>query len=380
MNAVIDTLAIFLLVVGCFFVFLGAFALVKLSSFFTRIHGPTKASTLGVGCILAASILYHTVHGAGLHPRELLITLFLFMTAPVSAHLMSRAALSLMEGRPGDPSATPDPGGHIRDDADERAEERARQAADRAALIAESTNRDILITSYDLLRRDLTHYEKLLFYCEVVDEAQFIKNQSTRAAHAVRKVAAATKIAMTGTPVENRLSELWSIFDYLMPGFLYGYKQFRDEMEIPIVEGKDAETLERLRRFISPFVLRRLKKDVLKDLPDKMEEVIYVQLMDEQKKIYQANVLKLRQNLLGKEEADFRKERIEILAALTRLRQLCCAPQLILEQYKGGSAKTDQCMDMLTDAVGNGHKVLVFSQFTSMLDILTDLARQQGIR
>ena len=164
-----------------------------------------------------------------------------------------------------------------------------------------------------------------------------------------------------------------------MPGFLYGYKQFRDEMEIPIVEGKDAETLERLRRFISPFVLRRLKKDVLKDLPDKMEEVIYVQLMDEQKKIYQANVLKLRQNLLGKEEADFRKERIEILAALTRLRQLCCAPQLILEQYKGGSAKTDQCMDMLTDAVGNGHKVLVFSQFTSMLDILTDLARQQGI-
>ena len=253
------------------------------------------------------------------------------------------------------------------------------QAADRAALIAESTNRDILITSYDLLRRDLTHYEKLLFYCEVVDEAQFIKNQSTRAAHAVRKVAAATKIAMTGTPVENRLSELWSIFDYLMPGFLYGYKQFRDEMEIPIVEGKDAETLERLRRFISPFVLRRLKKDVLKDLPDKMEEVIYVQMMDEQKKIYQANVLKLRQNLLSKEEADFRKERIEILAALTRLRQLCCAPQLILEQYKGGSAKTDQCMDMLTDAVGNGHKVLVFSQFTSMLDILTDLARQQGI-
>lgn len=128
MNAVIDALAIFLLVVGCFFVFLGAFALVKLSSFFTRIHGPTKASTLGVGCILAASILYHTVHGAGLHPRELLITLFLFMTAPVSAHLMSRAALSLMEGRPGDPSATPDPGGHIRDDADERADERARQA------------------------------------------------------------------------------------------------------------------------------------------------------------------------------------------------------------------------------------------------------------
>ena len=122
----LDLLTIFLLAVGCFFVFLGSFALVKMTGFFHRIHGPTKGSTLGVGCILAASIVYHTVHGSGLHPRELLITVFLFLTAPVAAHLMSRAALSLMEGRPSDPSITPDPEGHIRDDTDELAEELAR--------------------------------------------------------------------------------------------------------------------------------------------------------------------------------------------------------------------------------------------------------------
>lgn len=131
MSVLIDIVTVFLLAVGCFFVFLGGFSLVKLSSFFHRIHGPTKASTLGVGCILLASIFYHTVHGAGLHPREILITVFLFLTAPVAAHLMSRAALSLMEGRPSDPSNTPDPEGHIRDDDDERAEERARGRTDR---------------------------------------------------------------------------------------------------------------------------------------------------------------------------------------------------------------------------------------------------------
>nr|WP_024891561.1 monovalent cation/H(+) antiporter subunit G [Luteimonas huabeiensis] len=126
----LDGLTILLLAIGCFFVFLGSFALVKMTGFFHRIHGPTKGSTLGVGCILLASIVYHTVYGSGLHPRELLITVFLFLTAPVAAHLMSRAALSLMEGRPTDPSTIPDPEGHIRDDADERAAERAGERDD----------------------------------------------------------------------------------------------------------------------------------------------------------------------------------------------------------------------------------------------------------
>lgn len=130
MATLYTTLIVLLLATGSFFVFLGGFSLVKLTSFFHRIHGPTKASTLGVGCILLASVAYHTVYGSGLHPRELLIAVFVFMTAPVSAHLMSLAALSLMEGRPDDPSHTMDPEGHIRDDADERAEREAREAAE----------------------------------------------------------------------------------------------------------------------------------------------------------------------------------------------------------------------------------------------------------
>ena len=127
MNTLAEVLVVAMLAVGCFFTVLGAFALIKLPTFFQRIHGPTKSSTLGVGCILLASILHRAIHGSGLHPRELLITVFLFLTAPVAAHLMSRAALSLMEGRPEDPSDHAEPEGHIRDDADERAEQAARE-------------------------------------------------------------------------------------------------------------------------------------------------------------------------------------------------------------------------------------------------------------
>lgn len=132
MRLAIDIATLLLLVTGCCFVFLGSFALVKLSSFFHRIHGPTKASTLGVGCILAASVLHRAIHGTGLHPRELLITVFLFLTAPVAAHLMARAALSLMRDRPADPSTRSAPEGHIRDDADEQAEMLARERAEAA--------------------------------------------------------------------------------------------------------------------------------------------------------------------------------------------------------------------------------------------------------
>ena len=251
-------------------------------------------------------------------------------------------------------------------------------AQERGRMILESTDRDILITSIDLVKRDIAQYESTTFFSEIIDEAQFIKNHTTQAAKSVKQIHALTRFALTGTPVENRLSELWSIFDYLMPGFLLGYRQFREKMEIPIVEEQDEEVLEKLRKFIAPFVLRRLKKDVLRDLPDKMEEVIYVQLQGEQNRVYRANVQKLRQHLAQK-DTDFNRDRIEILAALTRLRQLCCSPGLILENYRGDSAKTDQCMNMLRDATGSGHKVLVFSQFTSMLDILTKKAQAEQI-
>ena len=125
-------------------------------------------------------------------------------------------------------------------------------------------------------------YEKYSFQCEIIDEAQFIKNANTQAAKAVKEIQTGFRLALTGTPVENRLSELWSIFDYLMPGFLYTYQKFREEIELPIAVNQDANKMERLQRMIRPFILRRLKGDVLKDLPEKLEENVYAKMEGEQ--------------------------------------------------------------------------------------------------
>ena len=158
-------------------------------------------------------------------------------------------------------------------------------AAQRRTLLEAADEGEILITSYDLLRRDIDFYKKYRFRCQIIDEAQYIKNHSTQAAKAVKKIQADTRFALTGTPVENRLSELWSIFDYLMPGFLYSYSRFREELEVQIVQHESEEASERLRKMIRPFVLRRLKKDVLRDLPEKLEENMYTRLEGEQQKL-----------------------------------------------------------------------------------------------
>ena len=252
-------------------------------------------------------------------------------------------------------------------------------AETREQLIQESTSEDILITSYDLLKRDIEAYETQDFFCEVIDEAQFIKNQTTQAARAVKRIKAGTKFALTGTPVENRLSELWSIFDYLMPGFLYTYPKFREEMEIPIVDTQDEAALGRLHRFIAPFVLRRLKKDVLKDLPDKIEEVVYAKLEGEQQKLYDAHVQRIRMTLNKQSNQEFKESKLQILAELTKLRQLCCTPSLLFENFQEDSAKVTMCMEMITNAVESGHKILIFSQFTSMLEILAQQAQKEKI-
>ena len=252
-------------------------------------------------------------------------------------------------------------------------------AQERAQLIAEAPGRVVMITSYDLLKRDIEHYEKLRFFYQVIDEAQFIKNHSTLAAKAVKEIHASCRLALTGTPVENRLSELWSIFDYLMPGFLFGYQRFREELESPIVQQQDEAAMERLQKMIRPFVLRRLKKDVLKDLPDKLEEEMYVCLEGEQLKLYDAHVKRLALMLDKQSDEEFRKGRIQILSELTRLRQLCCDPALLYEEYAEGSAKTDMCLELVRNAVGGGHKILLFSQFTSMLEILCNQLEEAGI-
>jgi SNF2 family DNA or RNA helicase len=238
---------------------------------------------------------------------------------------------------------------------------------------------DVLVTSYDLLKRDIGQYENREFDIEIIDEAQYIKNHSTAAAKSVKVIKSRIRFALTGTPVENRLSELWSIFDYLMPGFLYGYETFRKEYEIPIVKNEDQESMQRLQRLTGPFILRRRKEDVLKDLPEKLEEVRYVRLEEKQQRIYDGQVVQIRQTLNNQSEAEFSQNKLQILAALTRLRQICCDPSLCLENYDGETAKTDACMELIQGAIEGGHRMLVFSQFTSMLDILKERLQKEGI-
>lgn len=238
----------------------------------------------------------------------------------------------------------------------------------------------VLITSYDLLRRDIAMYEELNFACQIIDEAQYIKNHATQAARAVKSVTAGFRLALTGTPVENRLSELWSIFDYLMPGFLFSYARFREELETPIVTGGDREAAARLQKMVRPFLLRRLKKDVLSDLPDKVEKNMYAVMEGEQKELYDAHVQRLLQMLSGQTDQEFAAARIQVLSELTKLRQLSCDPALLFEGYKEESAKTRLCLELIRSAADGGHKILLFSQFTSMLERLKESLTKEGIR
>ena len=172
---------------------------------------------------------------------------------------------------------------------------------------------------------------------------------------------------------------MWSIFDFLMPGFLYSYNRFRDSFELPIVKNADAEALDRLHRMTAPFILRRLKRDVLHDLPEKTETIRTSVMGEEQRALYLGNVLKARERLADLTSGNAESGRMVLLALLTRLRQLCCDPALCYEDYTGGSAKLESCLELLREAADGGHKVLLFSQFTSMLAILEERLREEGI-
>ena len=238
---------------------------------------------------------------------------------------------------------------------------------------------DVLITSYDLLKRDIAYYEDKVFEYEVIDEAQYIKNHTTAASKAVKVIRSRMRYALTGTPIENRLSELWSIFDYLMPGFLYGYDTFRRELELPIVKNKEEEAMARLQKLTGPFILRRLKENVLKELPDKMEECRYVRFDKTQQQLYDAQVIHMKESLAKQDDSDFNKNKLLILAELTKLRQICCAPSLCFDNYKGEAAKLEACMQLIHSAMDGGHRMLVFSQFTSMLDLLQKELDKQAV-
>ena len=208
---------------------------------------------------------------------------------------------------------------------------------------------DVYITSYDLLKRDIVLYESLAFSTCVLDEAQFIKNQKAAAAKSVKAINAEQRFALTGTPIENRLSELWSIFDFLMPGFLYDSPEFIKRFEAPIAREKDEKATLKLKQMTGPFILRRRKEDVLKDLPQKLEEVRYTEFEGEQQKLYDSQVVHMKQLLqLGSGSGE---DKIRIFAELTRIRQICCDPSLIFEGFKGSSAKREACMQLVKTAI-----------------------------
>lgn len=251
--------------------------------------------------------------------------------------------------------------------------------AERRSLFTSSRDKDVIITSYGAFKRDVDLYQDYHFNNEIIDEAQYIKNPQTAASKAVKSVAADHRFALTGTPIENQLSELWSIFDFLMPGFLNNYSQFRKNYETPIIKHHDRKAEDELKQLIQPFILRRLKKDVLKELPDKTEHLVYTPMIGQQAKLYQARATRLVKHLQSQDDEEFKNNRFEMLAEITRLRQLCCSPKLLNADYRGRSGKVDQTMELIRDEIAAGHKILLFSQFTSALAILRQQIEKEQI-
>ena len=250
---------------------------------------------------------------------------------------------------------------------------------ERADLMQQSTDVPVWITTYPLIRKDVDLYKAQIFDACFIDEAQFIKNPTSLGAKAVKAVQAKHRFALTGTPIENTLSELWSIFDFVMPGFFGRYRQFEECYEKPILRDHDSVQMQKLRRKIRPFVLRRMKKEVLTELPDKIETRRMAEMGAKQRKIYESYLSRIQMELAGDEENTPGGNRMQVLAALTRLRQICCHPATFASNYHGGSGKLDLLMEQLPDILEGGHSVIVFSQFTSMLSIIAHELKQRNI-
>jgi SNF2 family DNA or RNA helicase len=239
---------------------------------------------------------------------------------------------------------------------------------ERAAKQKQTSDLDVVITSYPLLRKDIVWYEKQSFHTVFYDEAQAFKNPITQTARAVKKVQADYRFALTGTPVENSSEELWSIFHVVFPELFQGLKDYSHL------------TRKQIARRVRPFLLRRLKEDVLTELPEKIESVDLVELLPEQKKLYGAYLAKLRHDTLKHLDKDtLRKNKIRILAGLTRLRQICCHPGLFVDGYKGSSAKFEQLLRIIEESKLSGRRVLIFSQFTKMLQLIGREMAIQGL-
>lgn len=256
-------------------------------------------------------------------------------------------------------------------------------AIERENIIKNIGEYDVVITSYDLLKRDINIYKDTGYEFKfiIADEAQYIKNNNTQNFKAIKQIKAQTRFALTGTPIENSLAELWSIFDFSMPGYLYGYKQFKEAFETPIIKEEDLYKVKKLKALIEPFILRRIKEEVLTELPEKTVTVLNSQMEEEQQKIYMSYMAEARQEvaneLIGN---NFEQNQMKILALLMRLRQICCHPSLFVENYESGSGKLNLCIEIIKDAVQGNHKILLFSGYTSMFDIIEKELDNEGIK
>jgi len=258
------------------------------------------------------------------------------------------------------------------------------QGPNRSQRAPELEKADVMITSYALLRRDEELLQALDLRYVILDEAQHIKNPMSQTARSAKKLSSERRLALTGTPIENRLSELWSIFDFVSPGLLGQLKAFEERVARPIDRG-DMETAQRLRATIKPFVMRRLKRDVAADLPDKIEQEMIVPLAEEQAKLYKQVLGQVRKSVLSEvEKKGVSKAQIQILAALTRLRQVACDPRLMklpdTDFDADDSGKLGALREIVDEAVDGNHRVLVFSQFVSMLDHIRAALDTDGVQ
>lgn len=229
---------------------------------------------------------------------------------------------------------------------------------------------DVLITSYGTLRNDYNLYEDITFDFCIIDEGQNIKNPLSQSSEVVKGLKAKVKFALTGTPIENNLIELWSLFDYILPGYLYSKRKFQEKFI------KSDNGSEELKKLIKPFILRRLKNEVMSELPDKIEKRFLIEMTEEQKKVYKAYVDDVKVKM---KEKDFTTDKITIFSYLTKLRQLTLDPSILIEGYTGGSGKIDVAVELIENFIKENHKILLFSQFTSVLDSIKKVLEAEGI-
>jgi SNF2 family DNA or RNA helicase len=244
------------------------------------------------------------------------------------------------------------------------------EGGDRQKLFPAIADHDLILTSYPLLRRDIDRYRQFEFSAIVLDEATHIKNPDTQNAQAAMMLKGRVRFVLTGTPVENSVRDLWSILEFAMPGYLGTKEEFRQRYELPIGRGSEPERA-RLSKRLRPLMLRRLKKQVVNDLPEKIEQTAFCDLSDEQQELYEKLHRESRRKLetLGKDEG---RARIVMLTALLRLRQICCDIRLLGQQSQQPSGKIELLSELMEEAIDGGHRILVFSQFVSMLKLIRE--------